>query len=114
MERSVIFAGFGGRQVAVALVGEHEGVRPDTPDAGRDRRGAPMGCLDEVDADVVVCEDGAPDRCHGDGPRAKSKLAQDLRDQPVDDPVPAAGAVVGAATVSYTHLRAHETDSYLV
>ena len=81
-------------QVAVALVGEDEGVRADPAHAGRDRRRAAVRRLDEVDRQVVVREDAAADRRDPDGRRAEVQLVEQLGDEAVDDAVTAAGAVV--------------------
>ena len=66
-------AGADRREVAVALVGQDEGVRADPPDPGRDGRGAAVGRLHEVEAQVVVGEHGAPHGGHRDGPRARGR-----------------------------------------
>jgi hypothetical protein len=56
-----------------------------------------MGRFDEVDVEVVVGEDGAPDRCHGNCVSRQIQLGQDLGEQPVDHAVPASRAVVSGA-----------------
>ena len=84
-------------QIAVALVGQHEGLRPNAPDAGRDGRGAPVRGLHEVDVEVVIGEDGATDGRDRDGVGRQVELGHDFGEQPVDDAVAAPGAVVGGS-----------------
>ena len=84
-----------GGEVAVALVGEDEGVGPGPPDAGRHGGGPAMRRLDEVDVEVVVGEDAAADRGDADRSRAERQLVEQLGHEPMDDPVAAARAVVG-------------------
>ncbi len=82
-------------KVAVALIGEHERVRADPANAGRDRGRAAVRSLDEVDRQVVVGEDAAADRGDRDRRGSEVHLVEQLGDEAVDDAVAAAGAVVG-------------------
>ena len=84
-----------GREVAIALVREDEGVGPDPAHAGRDRGRPAVGRFDEVDREVVVGEHAAADRRDADRPWGEVQLVEQLGHQSVDDPVAAARAVVG-------------------
>ena len=87
--------GADGGEVAVALVGEHDLVGPVALDAGRDRGRAPVRRLDRVEPQVVVGEHRAADGADEQGPAADAQLLEHLGQEPVDDAVPAAGAVAG-------------------
>src|SRR5664279_1429572 len=65
---------------------------------------------DGVPASGVQCTDAAGDLdgLHGVREQQPGGDGDDLDAAPFDSPV----AAVGAGAVSYTHLRAHETDSY--
>ena len=73
-----------GGQVAVALVSEDEGLRPDAADARGHGRGAAVRRLDEVHVEVVVGEDRATDRGHGDGVGRQVQLGHHLGQEAVD------------------------------
>ena len=81
-------------QVTVALVGEHHPVGQHALDAGGHGRCAAVRRLLEVDVEVVIRQDRAADARDPDGPLADPELVDGLGDQPVDDPVRAARAVV--------------------
>ena len=86
--------GADGGEVAVALVGEHAGVRVDTLDAGGDSGGAAMRGLEHVAVEVIVSEDGTSNGGDADDVVLEAELFYAFSDQPVRDTVVAAGAVV--------------------
>ena len=83
-------------EVAVALVADDDGlgVRELVPE--RHRRRPAVGGLGVADVEVVVEEDAAADRRDGDRPVLDAQLLDGLGEVLVGEPVPAAGAVVGA------------------
>jgi hypothetical protein len=85
-----------GGEVAVALVGEDDGVRQHALDAGGDAGRAPVRRLHHVAQEVVVGEHGATDGRDSDGALDDAQLVNRFRDQAVDDAVHAARAVVHA------------------
>ena len=86
--------GADGGQVAVALVGHDEVLRPHALDAGGHRGAAAVRRLDHVDLEVVVEEHAAAGGSHADGVLLQVHLLDHFHEQAVDDAVAAAGAVV--------------------
>ncbi len=91
----IISGGADGGQVAIPLIGEDHLIGADPLDAGGHRRGAPMGRLAEVHVEVLVGQHRAPHRRHADRPLPDAQFVYHLGDEPVDNPVGAARAVVG-------------------
>ena len=83
-----------GREVAVALVGQHERLGPHPPDPRRDGRGATVLRLEEVEMQVVVGEHRATHGGDRDRPPTDAQFLEHLGHEPVDHAVPAARAVV--------------------
>ena len=86
-------------EVAVALVGEHEAVRPKALDGAGESRGPSMGGLLPVNVDVLVGEYGASDRGYGDGLVGHTHLLDHLGDKFVHHTVAAAGAIVHRSVI---------------
>ena len=86
--------GADGRQVAVALVGEHCLMGMGALDAGGHGGRTAMSGLLHVAVEVFVGKNGAAHGAHADGVVQQSKLHQGLRHQLMDDAVVAAGAVM--------------------
>ena len=55
--------------------------------------------FDEIDVQIVRGEHGAAHGRHGDRRWSQAQLAKDFGDQPMDDPVAAARAVVRGAVL---------------
>ena len=91
--------GADGGQVAVALIGEDQGVGLGALDAGGDSGSAAVGGLKHIAIKIVIGEDGAADRGHTDDVAGLElafldQLVYALGHQTVDDAVVAARAVV--------------------
>ena len=84
-----------GRQVAIALVGEYDGFVAGTADAGAHCRSTAVGYLDVAAVEVVVGEDGTADRTDHHRSFLDAQVDEGLRDQLVQHPMAAAGAVMG-------------------
>ena len=84
-------------KVAVALVGDRDGVRTRPARAGRDGGGAAVGGGDVRRVPVVVGEHAAADGIDEDRLVLQPHLGAAFGDELVHDAVPAAGAVVGDA-----------------
>ncbi len=82
-------------EVAIALVGENDQVRPRTLDAGGYSRRATVCRLLKVYVEVVVSKHRASDRRNTDGSLTHPELVEYLGHQPVDCTVGATGAVMG-------------------
>ena len=86
--------GADGGEVAVALVGEHAGVRQGALDTGGDSGGTSVSGLIHVAVEVVISEDGAADRGNADDVILEAQFLYGFADEPVRYAVVAAGAVV--------------------
>ena len=86
--------GADGRHVAVALIGEHDVLRPEAAYGGGHRRCAAVGGFHPVNVDVVVGEYGAPYGRDADGLFCKTHFSNHLGEQLVDHAVAAARAIV--------------------
>ena len=82
------------RQVAIALVADHDAVRMAALYRGRNRGRASMRCLDIAHIEVVVREDRAADRADQNRPVLNAELVDGVRQHLVHDAVSAPGTIV--------------------
>ena len=88
-------SGADGREVAVALVGEDEGVLADDAlGAGGDCGCTAVSGFVHIAVEVIIRKDGAADRRDADDLAVQVHLVDDLGHQAVNDAVVAAGAVM--------------------
>ena len=80
-----------------------------------------MGMMDVLDSNAdLVCEEGVDCRNYGvlDGIKEAKELLADMTEVSPDNIIiygnSSLNVMYDTVAVSYTHLRAHETDSYLV
>ena len=83
-----------GREVAVALIGEDDVVRQRPLHTRRDCGRTSMRRLDHVTGKVVIGQHGTADRRNADRPALDAERVDRLGDEPMDDAMRAAGAVV--------------------
>ena len=83
-----------GRQVAIALIADHDALRPAALHGRGHRGGAPVRHLNVAHVEIVVGEDGAADRADQHRAVLDAQFVDGLGQQFVDDAVAAAGAVV--------------------
>src|SRR5262249_28079416 len=81
-------------QVAIALVTDHDAVRPAALDGARHSRRTPVSDLNVADIEVVIREDGAAHGTNEDGPVLYAKRIDRLRQQFVNDAVSTPGTVM--------------------
>ena len=82
-------------EVAVALIGENDILGLCALDACCNSRGASVGSLDHITAEIIICHNGASDGRDADGLALYTKLVNALRNKAVDYTVSAAGAIMG-------------------
>ena len=86
--------GADGRQVAVALIGEHRLGGMGALDAGGHSGSTAVGSLLHIAVEILVGKDGAADGAHTDGLVQQAHFLQDLGYQLMYDAVVAARAVM--------------------
>ena len=82
-----------GRQIPIALIGEHDAVGDHALDARGNRRGAAMRGLDHVAGHIIIHKHRAAHRAYADGVGDDVQFLDHLADHPMDDAVQASGAI---------------------
>ncbi len=83
-----------GRQIAVALIAEHDALGASPLHRRRDSGRAPVRGLHVADVEIIIREHRTSHWTHQDGAVLNAQFVDGLRDQLVRDAVAAAGAVV--------------------
>jgi len=83
------------RQIAIALVRDHDAFRASAFQSRRRRRSASVGHLHVAHVEVVIGEDGASHRADENGAVLHAQIFECFGDQLMHHAVPAAGAIVG-------------------
>ena len=83
-----------GGKIAVALIGEDNVFRRGALESRGHGRSAAVGGLHHVAGEIVIGHDRAAHRRHADRPALDAQRVDRLRDEPVDDPVSAAGTIM--------------------
>ena len=94
-----------GREIAVTLIRDDDGLRVGQLVAERDSGRTAMGGLGVADIEIIKGEHRAAHRAHKDGPLLQAELLDDLGDVAVDDAVAAAGAVMRAVPLEAFAMR---------
>ncbi len=92
-------------EVAVALVGDDDGLGVGQLVAQRDRGGAAVGGLGVADIEIIKGKHGAAHRADEDGAVLQVQLLDDLGEVAMDDAMAAAGAVVRAMALEALTVR---------
>jgi hypothetical protein len=82
------------RQVAIALIADHDALRTAALHGRGHRRGAPVRHLHVAHVEIVVTEDRATHRTDEHRALRHAQFVDGLRQQLGNDAVPASGAVV--------------------
>ena len=82
-------------EVAVALIGEHNVLGLCALNARCYSRGASVGSLYHIAAEIIICHNGAADGRDADGLALYTELVNALRNKAVDYTMSAAGAIMG-------------------